>query len=88
MAKIKPAHHRGSHQVRAARLVALANANPSTVCWRCGQPARAGDPWQAGHKVDGMVDGPLAAEHRSCNARAGQALSAKRRRPLQTSRDW
>lgn len=88
MAKVKAAHHRGTHQRRARAVVAAANANPATLCRRCGQPARPGDPWQAGHINDGQIDGPLAPEHRSCNARAGQALSAQRRKPLQTTRDW
>ena len=88
MGKTKPAHHRGSYQAKAKQVRDRANANPATVCWRCGGLARHGDPWQAGHTVDGMIDGPLAPEHRSCNARAGQALSTKRRAPLQTTREW
>jgi hypothetical protein len=54
------------------------------VCWRCGLPIRAGDPWDLGH------DGPLVAgpEHRSgCNRRAaglkthGKAWTPKRPLP-------
>jgi hypothetical protein len=81
-------HYRGDYQRRARAVVARANANPATTCWRCGQPARPDDPWQAGHLNDGQVGGPLQAEHRSCNARAGQAISARRRARLQTTRQW
>lgn len=85
--KRKPAHHRGTHQVRARKVVAAANANPDTRCWRCGQPARPGDPWQAGHVIDGQVDGELRPEHRSCNASAG-ATYGNRLRRHPTSRAW
>lgn len=88
MAKIKADHHKGTHQARARKLVAAANANPSTVCGRCGEPARPGDPWQAGHVNDGQVNGPLRPEHRSCNASAGATMGNQRRQGLTTTRRW
>ena len=78
-AKVKPAHHKGTYHVRARHCRDLANADPSTVCWRCGKPARQGDPWQAGHVRDGDPTSPLAPEHRSCNARAGLILGQNRK---------
>ena len=59
------AHYHGDYARRAAALRDAANANPSTTCWRCGDLARPGDPWQAGHINDGQPGGPLAPEHRS-----------------------
>lgn len=64
-------HYHGDYRSRATEIVRAANNDPATVCWRCGQPARPLDPWQAGHLIDSHPDSPLAAEHRSCNARAG-----------------
>lgn len=78
--------HRGSYQARAKRIVAAANADPSTRCWRCTRTlaeVRQVKPratWTAGHLVDGQVDGALAAECSSCNyshgARRGNQLRA------------
>jgi hypothetical protein len=79
-------HHKGTFQTRSLKVRAAANGDPFTRCWRCGQLARLGDPWQAGHLVDGAIDSPLAAEHRSCNIKAGNRLKA--RRYLRTSRAW
>jgi hypothetical protein len=73
------AHHRGEHPRLAKAVRDAAYANPYTTCWRCGERARPGDPWQAGHLVDGDTTSPLAAEHRSCNARAGAELVNGRR---------
>jgi hypothetical protein len=78
----RKAHYRGSYLRRAKALRAWANANPDTVCRRCGQKAREGDPWQAGHVIDGDPWSPLAPEHQSCNARAGARLKEPR------SRNW
>ena len=72
-------HYHGDYRVRAAAVVAAANADPSTRCWRCHLLARPGDPWQAGHTVDGDSTALLAAEHRSCNAAAGARLGHARR---------
>lgn len=98
MAKVKPAHHRGSHQVRARRVVEAANANPDTRCWRCGRTMaeiRRTKPrarWTGGHLHDGQVDGQLAAECSPCNYGAGATMGNRRRsnRPPTTPRttDW
>lgn len=88
MGKKRGPHHRGSYQTRAKQVRDQANYDPATRCWRCGELRRAGDPWQAGHINDGQVDGPLAAEHASCNARAGQILSTQRRKKWTTTRTW
>ena len=79
-------YHKGAYPGRAAKVRAAANEDPYTRCWRCGEFARANDPWQAGHLVDGAMDSPLAAEHRSCNIRAGNRLKASRY--LRTSKVW
>lgn len=50
------------------------------ICWRCGQPARHGDPLEADH-VTARIHGGLnvrtnyRAAHRSCNRRAGAATT-------------
>lgn len=82
------AHYQGNYNTLAKQVRQAANADPTTRCWRCGELRRAGDPWQAGHLIDGLEGGPLRAEHRSCNTRAGAQLGNKRRKPLQTTRDW
>jgi hypothetical protein len=63
----QPTHHKGTYPPQAAQLRHAANTNPDTTCWRCGQPARPHDPWEAGHTPTGH----LAPEHRSCNRTAG-----------------
>lgn len=80
MPAIDRQHYRGDYARRAREIRAAADADPGTTCWRCGKTARPGDPWQAGHLVDGDRLSPLAAEHRSCNAAAGQRLSMQSRR--------
>lgn len=70
MARMAP-HYRGGYKTAARHLRHAAKSNPDTTCWRCGLTARPGDPWEAGHVVDGMVGSPLAPEHRSCNRAAG-----------------
>jgi hypothetical protein len=92
----KGPHHRGTHQVRARRVVAAANANPHTRCWRCGRTLdqhrrhRNGTParWTAGHINDGQVDGELAPEASTCNMTAGSKLGNARRAGLARTRDW
>ena len=79
-------HYRGDYQSRARAVRDAANADPSTKCWRCGDPARPDDPWQAGHLRDGDATSPLAPEHRSCNAKAGAAIVNGQRE--RRSRDW
>ncbi|MEJ7719808.1 MAG: hypothetical protein WKF58_04925 [Ilumatobacteraceae bacterium] len=95
--KTKP-HHRGTHQVRARRLVAAAKADPTTKCWRCGLTLaehrlhKNGKPafWTAGHLVDGEIDGVLMPEASRCNYEAGAAAGNRRRRQPRnpTSRKW
>lgn len=95
----KPAHYRGSYHVQARKVRDAANADPGTLCRRCGLPARAGDPWEAGHVIDGDPRSPLAPEHRSCNrssgAKRGNRLRGARRAaqkalgaPRHTSTRW
>jgi hypothetical protein len=85
--KLKGPHHRGSYQVTAARVRAIANADPATTCWRCGltlaeirlhrnPKAR----WTAGHLNDGQVGGPLAPECSPCNYGAGATHGNNQRR--------
>lgn len=91
MAKRKGAHHRGPHQRLSAQARARYNANLATRCARCGQPARPGDPWQAGHKLDGVPATSVAdyqPEHASCNTSAGARLGNQRRKGLRTTRAW
>jgi hypothetical protein len=88
-------HHAGTHQRRAARIVAEANANPHTRCWRChrtlnqhpphhnGTPAR----WTAGHTTDGQINGELLPEASTCNYSAG-ATHGNTRRHRRWSRNW
>jgi hypothetical protein len=88
MSRQKAAHHRGTHQRRAEKVVAAANADPFTRCHRCGlwlaehKRHRNGKPafWTAGHVIDGLVDGPLAAEASTCNFSHGARLGNLRRR--------
>ena len=40
-------------------------------CHICNDGARLNDPWQADHLVAGDPNSPLAAAHRSCNAKRG-----------------
>lgn len=84
----KPLHYRGEYHVTSARLRVAAKANPLTRCWRCGQLARPGDPWQAGHLEDSTPGGVLLPEHRSCNASAGATMGNKRRGTAPPSRIW
>jgi len=84
------AHRRGSYNTDAARIRALAYSNPDTICRRCGLTlaAKPGDTWDAGHINAGQINGPLAAEHSSCNRSAGATEGNRRRKILRTTRDW
>lgn len=85
----KPAHHRGDYARRAKAVRDVANADPTTRCWRCGRTqAEHGQPWQAGHLNDGQVGGPLRAECRACNASAGATAGNLRRKGLMPTRKW
>lgn len=67
-------HYRGAYKRKARAVRQTAHRNPDTLCWRCGKPAKPGDPWQAGHIRDGDPTSPLAPEHASCNAAAGATV--------------
>ena len=92
MSRQKAAHHRGTHQRRAEKVVADAYADPDTRCLRCHlrldqhRRHRNGRPpyWTAGHIIDGLVDGPLAPEVSVCNFSHGATLGNRRR---QTDRE-
>jgi len=87
----KAAHHRGAHTRLARQARARYNADPNTLCARCHQPARIGDPWQAGHKLDGIVATSLAdyqPEHQSCNTSAGARLGNQRRAGNDPTLNW
>lgn len=97
---MKPAHYRGSYATRAARVRALAYADPATRCRRCGRtlaehpPQVNGKPptWHAGHVIDGDPRSPLAPEVSTCNSSAGARENNQRRKaaaePLRTSEAW
>jgi hypothetical protein len=87
------AHYRGQYQRQAAAVRAAAYANAATTCRRCGltlEQVRRKSPkaiWDAGHVIDGMVDGPLAAECSPCNRSAG-AVMRNQAIKEPTSRQW
>jgi hypothetical protein len=64
------------------------------LCWRCGKPARRGDPLVLGHVIARAQGGPLErwnvhAEHRSCDARAGEGQGVGREpRGARTPREF
>ena len=83
-------HHRGDYTVRARHVRAIANANPSTLCWRCGRTLHEHGPkarWTAGHVIDGEIGGELRPEASTCNYGAGGRLAAERRVPMR-SKIW
>ena len=41
------------------------------ICHICKDGDRANDPWQADHLIPSDPNSPLAAAHRSCNAKRG-----------------
>jgi len=63
-------HYRGSHRRAAEKIVKAAS-----VCWLCGEGARAGDPWQADHVDPGVVGSQLLPAHRSCNIARSKATA-------------
>lgn len=85
---MKHPHHRGDFDRRAKAVRIAAYADPDTRCQRCGRtlvehpPTRKGKPpaWQAGHVIDGQVDGQLGPEVQSCNASAGARLGNAKRK--------
>ena len=72
------AHYRGTYYRRAKTVRDNANADPATRCWRCGELARRGDPWEAGHVRDADPSSPLMPEHKSCNSLAGNRVQEPR----------
>jgi len=72
-------HHSGTYAARARHIRAIANANPMTVCWRCGHTlsqhpnTKTGKAprWTAGHIRDGDTTSPLMPEVDVCNYSAG-----------------
>ena len=75
----KPAHRVGPYQSQARAVCAAANANPLTLCWRCGLMLHQHGPhkngrkpfWTAGHVIDADPLSPLLPEASTCNFRAG-----------------
>lgn len=96
------AHHHGDYQRRARLVTAAANADPTTVCWRCGRPLDAHAAhrngrrpwWTAGHVVDGDPTSMLLPEASTCNFAAGGRIGIGRMRRKQmidgitTTRRW
>jgi len=66
------------HRRRAAEVL-----DGATQCCYCGRPPEPGDSFVACHiyaqSRGGPKDGPLAAGHRSCNARAAGKLNRRTR---------
>ena len=84
-------HYSGDYQRRARAVRQAAYADPTTRCWRCGRTLvehGATARWDAGHVRDGDPLSPLAAEASSCNRSAGAAAGNRRRRGLETTRQW
>jgi hypothetical protein len=92
----KPAHYRGTYHVRSRALLTAANANPATVCWRCGRtldqhPAHRNGKrpwWTAGHVIPGEVNGELQPEASTCNYRHGGRLRHAHPTTHPNRREW
>lgn len=67
---MKAPWHSGNYQTTRNRIITAANTNPNTRCWRCGQPAKPGDPFEGGHTINRGAANTIRPEHRSCNRRA------------------
>lgn len=84
-------HHSGLYRKLAPLVVARADADLSTRCLTCKlTKAEHGQPWQAGHIVDGKVVtslADLAAECRRCNTSKG-ATRGNRMRVQGVTRQW
>lgn len=91
MAKRKP-QHSGGHQRAADKVRAWGYANPWYTCPHCNLPLLPGvpgkDTWDAGHVVDGTINGALRPEHSSCNRSAGATAGNFARRTPPPSRHW
>lgn len=77
--------YRGDYRRR--RELLFASKGAESVCWRCGEPERPDDRFEAGHVIDGNRFSPLAFEHKSCNRSAG-ARSAFQVLASPASQDW
>ena len=80
-------HYSGDYAARAKVVRQRARLVP-TLCARCGKLIEAHQPVDAGHVNDGQPNGPLRAEHATCNRSAGAILGNRRRIGLRTSRQW
>lgn len=85
---MKSPHHSGTYQVSRNQVVALANANPLTLCWRCKRPLSLHPPhdsgkpaaWTGGHTVRGSQTyepwlRPMVSPTDCDTARAGDYLA-------------
>lgn len=79
-------HHPYNWEHRRARAAALADLAPGTACPYCGGPMSRGEYLDFDHYPPLAIPIPATIirvrrlTHRSCNRRAGQAISAARRR--------
>lgn len=90
----KPHHRPGDAKI--ARIICLrAEAEPGSICWRCGLTkaelialghTEADAKWTSGHTDDGNRASTMLAEHAWCNSRAGAYYGNSKRQP--TSEDW
>jgi hypothetical protein len=94
-------HYSGDYATRRHYLIAAANADPRTICWRCRRTLAEHEPhrngrkayWTAGHVRDGDPTSPLLPEASTCNYSAGGRLGNARRSGRRfngnpTSRRW
>lgn len=85
MTRRRPGYTWEHDKARAAALAELARA-PGTACPYCGHPMSADMALDLDHYPPLAIPLPAGCErlrrlaHRSCNRRAGQAISAARRR--------
>ena len=93
------AHYAGDYRTRQRYLIAAANSNPSTICWRCRRTLAEHPPhkdgrrpfWTAGHLRDSDPTSPLLPEASTCNFKAGAVFGNRkrsRRNGNPTSRRW
>lgn len=68
---VKRAEHKKTLYNSEYRKQAALVRQTAIVCHICGDGARLNDPWQADHLIPSDPLSPLAAAHRSCNARRG-----------------
>ena len=80
-------HYKGTYRARSQAVRLQARLTP-TLCARCGQLIEPHQAVDAGHIQDGQIDGPLQAEHATCNRSAGATAGNKKRQGLRNSRQW